>query len=433
MTYNEYIKQAERAVLALCQRLNRYAHKLTAEELQGDPECRRLGISTPDDVRPIIEHMKVKLQRGIRPYKDEVIFHTGPHHDDIMLGIMPLINRQLRYPSNEVHFGIATSGYNSVTNEYLTELINDTLEMIRAGEIQMVNYPNFFAEGYAFKRDKDVYHYLDNVAGKNAHEMRRGACHRFLRNAVGIWRPDNLQALEARFDEALRLLANDPDKAHDDPDLQQLKGAIREFEEELVWAYTGMTVKNVHHLHLGFYKGGGEFPDRQRDVEPVLQQLRSIKPTVLTVIMDPMGVGPTNTHYKVLQTIAKAVSIWNEEADLSQLKILGYRNVWSTFEPEEANIIVPVSLNSFAVIEKAFRDSYLTQVKAEFPNPNFDGTFSELSESIWVRQLKAVQLILGKDYFYENTHPLIRSTHGLLFLKQMNVEEFLRAADELRQ
>lgn len=433
MNYNEYIAEAERAILALCKRLNRYAHKLTAEELYSDAECARLGLTEPKAVTAVIDHVKVKLQRGVKPFENEVIFNTGPHHDDIMLGIMPIINRQLRCPSNEVHFGIATSGYNSVNNDYLSQAIADTLNYLRQGEIQMVNYPDFFEQGYRLKRDKDVYHYLDNVAGKNSHEMRRGFCHRFLRNAVGIWRPNNLDDLVARFEAAQQLLANEPQKAHDDPELQQLKGMIREFEEELVWAYTGVSVKNVHHLHLGFYKDSHDFPNRERDVEPVLQQLRAIKPTTISVIMDPMNVGPTNTHYKVLQTIAKAIEAWNEEADLSQLKIMGYRNVWSTFALEEANTIVPVSLNNFAVIEKAFRDSYLTQVEAEFPNPNFDGTFSELSESIWVRQLKDVQLLLGKDYFYENQHPLIRATHGLIFLKQMNVEEFLHVADQMKR
>lgn len=432
MNYNEYIAEAERAILALCKRLNRYAHKLTAEELRSDAECTRLGLTEPKAVTAVIDHVKVKLQRGVKPFENEVIFNTGPHHDDIMLGIMPIINRQLRCPSNEVHFGIATSGYNSVNNDYLSQAIADTLSYLRQGEIQMVNYPDFFEQGYRLKRDKDVYHYLDNVAGKNSHEMRRGFCHRFLRNAVGIWRPNNLDELVARFEAAQQLLANEPQKAHDDPELQQLKGMIREFEEELVWAYTGVSVRNVHHLHLGFYKDSHDFPNRERDVEPVLQQLHAIKPTTISVIMDPMNVGPTNTHYKVLQTIAKAIEAWNEEADLSQLKIMGYRNVWSTFALEEANTIVPVSLNNFAVIEKAFRDSYLTQVEAEFPNPNFDGTFSELSESIWVRQLKDVQLLLGKDYFYENQHPLIRATHGLIFLKQMNVNEFLHVADQMK-
>ena len=419
-------------MLALCKRLDRYAHKLTAEDLAGDAACAKLGLCETQDVQKVIEHTKVKLQRGIRPFKDEVIFHTGPHHDDIMLGIMPLINRQLREPSNEVHFGIATSGYNSVTNEYLIEAISDTLRYLDQGEIQMVRYPDFFEQGNKLKRDKDVYHYLDNVAGKNDHEMRRSFCHRFLRNAVATWRPVDLNTLLARFHESLDYLTNEPEKAHNDPDLQQLKGMIREFEEELVWGYAGVSVKNVHHLHLGFYHDSHDFPNPQRDVEPVLNQLRTIKPTVITVIMDPMNAGPTNTHHKVMQTVARAISLWNEEADLTQLKVLGYRNVWSTFSFEDANIFVPVSLNSFAVIEKSFRDSYLTQVKAEFPSPDFDGPFSELSERIWVRQLKDIQLILGKDYFYTNAHPLIRATHGLIFLKQMTAGEFIAASEEMR-
>ena len=140
--------------------------------------------------------------------------------------------------------------------------------------------------------------------------------------------------------------------------------------------------------------------------------------------MDSVGLAP-KTHYKVMKTIAEAVRLWNEEADLSNLSIFGYRNVWSTYHSAEANVYVPVSLNAMAVFEKAFKDSYLTQVKAEFPNPDFDGPFSELAEQIWAKQYKDIQLILGKDFFYENAHPLVRATHGLLFLKEMTVEEFL--------
>ena len=65
-------------------------------------------------------------------------------------------------------------------------------------------------------------------------------------------------------------------------------------------------------------------------------------------------------------------------------------------------------------------------------NPDFDGPFSELAESIWVKQYKDVQLILGKNFFYESTHPLIRATHGLIFLKEMNVKEFVDLAEDMR-
>ena len=267
--------------------------------------------------------------------------------------------------------------------------------------------------------------------------MRRGFCHRILRDAVGLWQLKSVEDVEARFREEIENLKNGVENSDE---IQKLKGEIREFEEELVWAYTGTSLSHIHHLRLGLYNDGESalrqaqgawVPNRERDVMPILNQLRELKPTVMTVAIDYEGLGP-NTHYKVMLSIAEAIRLWGEETNLMDLRIFGYRNVWSTFHPAEANVYVPVSLNAFAVFEKAFNDSYLTQVKAEFPNPDFDGPFSELAEKIWVKQLKDIQLILGKNYFYENAHPLIRATHGLIFLKQMTAAEFVSYADGMK-
>ena len=433
-------EKTEHAVLGLCKILDRYAHKLTLEELQNDPRCSRIPNLSLDVVQQVIRDTEAKLLRGVKPFVNEVIYHTGPHHDDIMLGIMPFINRQLRSPSNQVHFAIMTSGFHSVTDEFLKGALEDTLAYLRQDRIQMVHYPDFFEQGYRYKQEKDVYHYLDNVARKNQDEMRRGFCHRILRDAVGLWQLKSVEEVINRFETEIKNIQNNETNS---PEIQKLKGEIREFEEELVWAYTGTALSHIHHLRLGLYNDGGSalrqaqgptqgpwVPDRERDVMPILNQLRELRPSVITVAIDSAGLGP-NTHYKVMQSIAEAVRLWGEETNLMDLKIFGYRNVWSTFHPAEANVYVPVSLNAIAVFEKAFKDSYLTQVKAEFPNPDFDGPFSELAESIWVKQLKDIQLILGKNYFYENAHPLIRATHGLIFLKQMTAEGFVAFAEEM--
>ena len=420
-------EKTEHAILGLCKILNCYAHKLTLEDLKNDPRCAMIPDLSLEVVQQVIQDVEDKLWRGVKPFENEVIYHTGPHHDDIMLGIMPFINRQLRSPYNQVHFAIMTSGYHSVTDKFLLEAL--------------VRYPDFFEKGYRLRQEKDVHHYLDNVARKNPDEMRRGFCHRILRDAVGLWHLKSVEELEVRFEKEIDALRKGLPNSQE---IQQLKGQIREFEEELVWAYTGTALDHIHHLRLGLYNDakvpepvpepveGREgpslwSPNLDRDVAPILEQLRALKPTVITVAMDSVGLGP-NTHYKVMRSIAKAVRLWSEETDLRRLRIFGYRNVWSTYHPAEANVYVPVSLNAMAVFEKAFKDSYLTQVKAEFPNPDFDGPFSELAESIWVKQYKDIQLILGKDFFFENTHPLVRATHGLLFLKQMNAEEFLAEA-----
>ena len=441
-------EKTEHSVLGLCKTLNRYAHKLTLEDLQNDPRCAKIPNLSLDTVQEVIRDVEDKLWRGVQPFENEVIYHTGPHHDDIMLGLMPLINRQLRSPLNQVHFAIMTSGYHSVTDAFLLEALQDTLDYLHQGRIQMVRYPDFFEQGYRFKQEKDIHHYLDNVARKNPDEMRRGFCHRILRDAVGLWELKSVDDVEIRFQKEMENLKEGKVNS---PEIQKLKGQIREFEEELVWAYAGTSLSHIHHLRLGLYEDRAKAPEpvegpnldepalRQaqgpnfsRDVLPILNQLRELKPTVITVAIDSEGLGP-NTHYKVMQSIAEAIRLWNEEADLKDVRIIGYRNVWSIFHPAEANVYVPVSLNAFAVFEKAFKDSYLTQVKAEFPNPDFDGPFSELAESIWVKQYKDVQLILGKEFFYENKHPLIRATHGLVFLKEMNVKEFVDLAEEMWQ
>ena len=421
-------EKTEHAVIGLCKILNRYAHKLTLDDLRNDPRCSRIPDLSLDCVQEVVDDVEAKLQRGIQPIENEVIYNTGPHHDDIMLGIMPFINHQLRSPLNQVHFAIMTSGYHSVTDEFLLEALEDTLNYLHQGRIQMVLYPDFFESGYRFKQEKDIHHYLDNVARRNPDEMRRGFCHRILRDAVGLWQLKSVADIETRFKAEIDNLGKGQANS---AEIQKLKGQIREFEEELVWAYAGTSLSHIHHLRLGFYSHSEDFPNRERDIDPILNQLRELKPTTITVAVDSEGLGP-NTHYKVMQSIAEAIRLWNEEEDLSKLKIIGYRNVWSTFHPAEANMYIPVSLNAFAVFEKAFKDSYLTQVKAEFPNPDFDGPFSELAASIWVKQLKDIQLVLGKNYFYENDHPLIRATHGLIFLKCMNVEQFVAMANEMK-
>jgi glucosamine-6-phosphate deaminase len=153
---------------------------------------------------------------------------------------------------------------------------------------------------------------------------------------------------------------------------------------------------------------------------------------VISLAFDPEGSGP-DTHYKVLQAIAHALIQWKKEKDLKDLRIIGYRNVWFRFHPSEANVFTPVSLNSMAVLDWSFRNCYISQVDASFPSYELDGPFSDLSMQIWVEQFKRVQLILGKDFFYDNESPKIRATHGMIFYREMSIDEFLVHARELEK
>jgi len=91
------------------------------------------------------------------------------------------------------------------------------------------------------------------------------------------------------------------------------------------------------------------------------------------------------------------------------------------------------ALNSLATLNDAFNNCYVTQVDASFPSYEYDGPFSRLTQRIWVEQLKEMQFLLGKDYFYLNEHPRIRGAHGMLFFREMNVDQFLEHARELER
>ena len=94
-------------------------------------------------------------------------------------------------------------------------------------------------------------------------------------------------------------------------------------------------------------------------------------------------------------------------------------------------MIVPVSMNSLATLDKSFTDCYLTQVNASFPSYQLDGKFSDLTQRVWFEQHRQIQFLLGKNFFYENDHPLLRATHGLVYMRELNVDEFLSEAMNL--
>ncbi len=427
-------EKSEKAVVDLCKKIEKFGHRLLIDDLKNDPICRLIPDLDENTVPKVMESIEAKIHRGLQDEDNQVFLHTGPHHDDISLGILPFITKHISNPTNKFKFAVLTSGFTAVTNRFVIDLLNDTKRLLDKGLIQMVKYPDFFEVGFKLKSDKDVYHYLNNVASGNDDECRRGVCHRIVRAMVETYKVKDIDHLRDILNEVIVILKKSYDGEKNPPQIQQLKGMIREFEEELVWAHFGVQVKNVEHLRLGFYKGEifTEQPKLNRDVEPVLALLRKVRPTVLSLTFDPEGSGP-DTHYKVLQATAEALRLWKQEEDLSQLRVWGYRNVWYRFNPAEANIIYPVSLNAMAEMKDSFANCYVSQVEASFPSYELNGKFSSLAQKIWVEQLKDVQLLLGKNYFYLNDDPRIRASHGLLHVKEMTVDEFLSYARELKE
>jgi glucosamine-6-phosphate deaminase len=193
-------------------------------------------------------------------------------------------------------------------------------------------------------------------------------------------------------------------------------------------------MNHVDHLRLHFYSGQifPEYPDFNLDVLPIYRIMERIKPTVITLALDPEGSGP-DTHFKTLVALSEAIGKYVKEYPEMNLKIWGYRNVWSRFDLSEANMVFPISLNSFAVLHNMFNSCFLSQKSASFPSYELDGSFSELAQKIWVEQGRNLINLLGNEYFYESPNPLMRRSYGAILIKEMNYQEFSEHIKMLRR
>ncbi len=394
----------------------------------------RYGEKVNDFVKEVETAYLQNIEKALQIPKKQTFLHTAPHHDDIMLGYLPYVVRLMREPTNTHYFNYLTSGFNAVTNKYMLQLLEKTEAFIYRPEFQKLFTENYFDPTNITFRNRDVFQYLDGLAANDQDAMDEGNARRLLRNLVEIFEEDSIENLQNRINELANYFRTQYPGKKDLSYIQQLKGMVREWEADILWGYFGFTCESVIHSRLGFYKGEifTEEPTMDRDVKPVLETIRRVKPTVVTVAFDPEGSGP-DTHYKVLQAVSTALRLYSEETGRKDIQVWGYRNVWYRFHPSEANLYVPVTHNTRAILDHAFLNAFGSQRDASFPSYEYDGPFSGLAQKIQVEQYQTMKLLLGRDYFYQNSDSRIRSTRGFVFLKIMSLDEFHQHAIELRK
>ncbi len=382
----------------------------------------------------IEENLICRLEKGMKLIENEVILHTAPHHDDIELAYLPYITHLVRTPLNKHHFSYMTSGFTAVTNSFMLELMENLLNFLNSGAFTKKFSSNYFNRLNIDGKNRDVMLYLDGVAGHSRTLHNEALARRSLRNIMDIYEEENLVYIKDRVNELINYFRTQYPGKKDIAYVQKLKGMQREFESEIFWGYYGFSVEDVSHLRLGFYQGDifTELPEMDRDVLPIFELMKKIKPTIVTVAFDPEGSGP-DTHYKVMQAIAEALELYEKYSGNSNVKVWGYRNVWYRFHPAEANLYVPVSLNSFAILENTFMKSFSSQKGASFPSWEYDGPFNRLVQRIQVEQYNVLRDCLGKDYFLKHPHPRIRAAKGILFLRELSLEEFYKHTRELKK
>merc|ERR1712157_672111 len=157
-----------------------------------------------------------------------------------------------------------------------------------------------------------------------------------------------------------------------------------------------------------------------------------VNPGVVTVALDPEASGP-DTHYKVLQAVTAAVKGHVEEHNIKDMSVWGYRNVWFRFEPHEVSSIIPVSLQTISTLNHMFLSSFESQRDAEFPAYEIQGPFCKMSQKVQVEQYEMIECALGYQWFHKHPSPLIRATRGLVFMREMSVDQLMEESRGLRR
>ena len=364
--------------------------------------------------KKVYDRVVVKLQNGMQCAHEKRILHTAPHHDDIMLSYYTYIQRMLHCTTNLFLF--VTSGFNSVTNRYMLGILKGI------DAVFITKYEDaIFKDSYESVLQKFVQAFAEN----NAVEKKIIERIIMARNIKDIYEAYSPQVLEdttawlwyGYFPHVY------PGKK-DTLQVQMLKGAMRESEEDRTWSISGVSLSRIVHLRSRFYTGDYFTPQPtiHADARPIASFFQAYLPDIITVALDPEGTGP-DTHYKVMQVVAEALRMYT--GDKERMQIWGYRNVWHRFMPHEATHMIIIKEEEIEKMEQVFLACFSTQKSASFPAIHFDGPFSELMRKQLHEQYATLQTLLGKD------HHLLQKGVGCIFLKAMNCEEFLHRAQRL--
>ncbi|MCD7973241.1 MAG: glucosamine-6-phosphate deaminase [Candidatus Azobacteroides sp.] len=151
-------------------------------------------------------------------------------------------------------------------------------------------------------------------------------------------------ALKKKYEAILHFLLHE--KEGDDPDTTDvlfLKAHIRRQEATTACRYVGMDTGRISFLDLPFYETGKikKNPISEADVEIVKEYLNRIKPHEIFVAGDLAD--PHGTHKVCLDAILAALDELKGSSWLEDCRIWMYRGAWQEWEIDHIEMAVPIS------------------------------------------------------------------------------------------
>lgn len=397
----------------------------------GSSFLEKLEVPLNDALQSTATYLGDNLNKALDKPRNEIFLHTAPHHDDIMLGYLPYLVDFARDGANSHVFNYLTSGFNAVTNGFMGTRCGwaqSWLATASEAQVEDLDGDNDAAA------QAELDDFITGLAREDAQLRQQAVGRRLLRCLGHIYSDTTTAEFSARLSELDTYFGETYPGMKDVEPVQKLKGMMREWEAEVLWCHLGFKATDVVHSRLGFYKGDifTEEPEMNRDVLPLLALLKKVRPTVVTVALDPEGSGP-DTHYKVLQAVSAALKLYREQTGITDIKVWGYRNVWYRFNPADTELSAPVSLGQMAELDRLFLDSFASQRDASFPSYALDGPFSALAKQIQVEQYDEMATWLGEAWFAQHPDRQMRGARGMVHLKVMDLDTFFQKSRELKR
>ncbi len=419
--------QIRKAVIDLSIFLKKPFHELSADDFMQDKICAMAieqGEKVTGCTARVREWLMDAVKRGLSDRSAINWLHTEPHHDDILLGYLSGVIGDLEESSQRHSFAAFTSGFTSVIGSYLMGRVDSLMQAME----EKVNIPA------GLPVDEVIKLFLEGHNSNNPRIMAKAENIHLYNSLCEVYKTEERKTMHEKLLLIKAYLTEAYPGQKDPPEIQLLKGMMREWESNLCWGAFNRFSSKTHHLRLGFYKGDifNVPPSRERDVYPVVNLISWVAPDIMSVAFDPEGSGP-DTHYKVLQVVADAIRVQKEHGIRTPGRIWGYRNVWYRFHPAEANLFLPVSGAGMKRAGNLFMDFFRTQKEASFPSPEYKGPFSEYAALIQREQYDWLITCLGKEWFAGHEDPKIRAAIGFVFLREMNTEELLLRARTIRK
>lgn len=357
------------------------------------------------------QSLQEKIAAGCKKISGKTIVHTAPHHDDILLSYHAYAIRFLA--DNQNHVAYITSGSNGVSDSFVISM----LDKVRLELCEQVIQSSYFDSIKLFAQQYHDHKY------EQLEQCRVLIFIHILTEIFDCYNADELidhiHSLQNYFD-----LKESGRK--DSSVVVQLKERIRESESECKWMISKGDNHNITHLRSTFYHADTYVAKQamELDIQKLTAYLDRVRPDIITVALDLCGIGP-KTHFQSLQMIAQAL----DRSSHKNIQILGYRNVWSSFDIDVASIIVPVTEQEIVAMESIFAYCFATQKNIIFAGTDADGDFAAQVRYIQEVQWQQVQKRLGSDFMLHDEILKLSQFAGAIFLQELTLDELLTIAD----